>query len=665
MAIAGSNLISRPVVLGIASLALCVAAAAGPAPSPAMAPKPATAATRAVQAAALKSAPTEDQRDFEFANRGFIATWPDAKIPDAKGGTSFDLAGNDFIDGPAPDSVNPALWRQNRVMRSEGLFRLTTGLYQVRNFDNSNVSFIETPKGWIVVDPLTVSEVAQAAFELVKKHVADKPVLAVIYTHSHSDHFAGAGGIVSQADVAAGKVQVIAPKGFVEEVVSEWVIAGPAMGRRAMYQFGYFLPRGPTGHVGMGMGVAIAAGQQTFIAPTREITATGERVSIDGVELVFQLTPDAEAPAEMAFYIPSLKALCTAEIATSTLHNVQTLRGAKVRDAKAWADYLTEQLRLWGETADLQFASHHWPQYGGDAVRTYLSHQRDAYKFIHDQSVRMMNGGATPLEIAETLELPPALQADWSVRGFYGTVSHNAKAIYDRYMGWYDGVPARLNPHPPVEQAKRMVATMGGTRKVLDAARKAFADGDYRWSAELANYAVFAGPKNQAARSLLADSYEQMGYQSESAIWRNIYLTGARELRQGGPDLIGAGSGPSYLLTATPFDVFLDMIATRLVPERAGDARLAFRLTEAGSGVSHLVRVENAVLVHETGRSSSRDAPTLTAQKPILLAILLGRLSLADAIRSGQAKLEGEPANIDRFVALLDHPSLDFAIIEP
>jgi alkyl sulfatase BDS1-like metallo-beta-lactamase superfamily hydrolase len=366
----------------------------------------------------------------------------------------------------------------------------------------------------------------------------------------------------------------------------------------------------------------------------------------------------------MAFYIPSLKALCTAEIATSTLHNVQTLRGAKVRDAKAWADYLTEQLRLWGETADLQFASHHWPHYGGDAVRTYLSHQRDAYKFIHDQSVRLMNTGATPREIAEAVKLPPALADDWSVRGFYGTVNHNAKAVYDRYMGWYDGVPAHLHPHPPVEQAKRMVATIGGPRRVVEAARKAFGDGDYRWAAELANYGVFADPKNADARAVLADSYEQLGYQAESAIWRNIYLTGARELRQGRPDSTGAGSGPSYLLAATPFEVFLDMIATRVVPERASDARLAMTLIEGGAGVSHKVSVENAVLVHETGRTS-REGPTLTAPKPILLAILLGRLSLADATRAGQAKVEGDPAMIERLVALLDHPNLDFAIIEP
>lgn len=452
--------------------------------------RPATAATRAVLAEAAKTLPPDDGADFEFARRGFIATWPQPVIRQSNGQPAFDLAGNDFVEGPAPATVNPALWRQNKVMRAEGLFRLAPGLYQVRNFDNSNVTFIETPRRWIVIDPLTVEEVARAAFDLLKQHVADKPVLAVIYTHSHTDHFAGVTGIIDPRDVSAGKVQVIAPKGFVDEVVSEWMLAGTAMGRRAFYQFGYFLPRNSTGHVGMGMGTAIAAGKQGFIPPTLEIDQTNKAVTIDGVELVFQLTPGAEAPTEFNIWIPSLKALCLAETATSTLHNVQTLRGAKVRDAKAWADYLGEALRLWGGQAELSFASHHWPRFGNAAVREHIAHQRDAYKFIHDQAVRRMNLGQTPTEIAEGLELPDALRNDWSLREFYGTVSHNAKAVYDRYMGWYDGVPANLNPHPPVERAQRMVKAIGGLGGLLRQAASAYDSGDYRWSAELAVHAA-------------------------------------------------------------------------------------------------------------------------------------------------------------------------------
>ena len=627
------------------------------------APRDATAATRKVLQQAAQDMPPEDGADFDFASRGFIATWSEPIIRQNDGKPSFDLSGNDFIDGPAPDTVNPVLWRQNRVMRNEGLYRLAPSLYQVRNFDNSNVSFIETPKGWIVIDPLTVEEVARASFDLLKKHVADKPVLAVIYTHSHTDHFAGVRGIIDPADVAAGKIQVIAPKGFVEEVVSEWMIAGTAMGRRAFYQFGYFLPRGPKGHAGMGMGTAIAAGKQSLIPPTLEIERTGQTVTIDGTEIVFQMTPGAEAPTEFNMWIPSLKALSTAETATSTLHNVQTLRGAKVRDAKAWADYLTETLRMWGGEADVVFASHHWPRFGNGVIRTYLSNQRDSYKFIHDQSVRRMNLGQTPTEIAEGLEMPAALRADWSTREYYGTVSHNAKAVYDRYMGWYDGVPANLNPHPPVERAKLLVSALGGKKSLHRQARAAFVSGNYRWSAELAHNGVFADPKDAVSRQILADSYEQLGYQSESAIWRNIYLTGARELRQRRPDTVPE-SGPSYLMMATPLSDFLDLLETTVVPEKASDAKLAFNLVDSISGDHFAVTLGNAVLVSEKGQSID-GSPTLSAPKPVLLGILFGKVPLEDMVTAGHAKLEGDGAAIKQLVGMLEQPKLDFAIVEP
>ncbi|MEY4238027.1 MAG: hypothetical protein RL339_628 [Pseudomonadota bacterium] len=658
-------ILSRAFIVGLGLLAMAAGSLqAEPAPpTGAAAPRAATAATRAVLAEAAKSLPPEDGADFEFARRGFIATWPEAVIRQANGKPSFDLSGNDFIEGPAPDTVNPALWRQNRVLRAEGLFRLAPGLYQVRNFDNSNVSFIETPRGWIVIDPLTVEEVAKAAFDLLKKHVADKPVLAVIYTHGHTDHFAGATGIVDPRDVAAGRVQVIAPKGFVEEVVSEWMLAGTAMGRRAFYQFGYFLPRGPQGHAGMGMGTAIAAGKQGFIPPTLEIERTGQSVTIDGVELVFQMTPGAEAPTEFNLWIPSLKALCLAETATSTLHNVQTLRGAKVRDAKAWADYLTEALRLWGGQAELSFASHHWPRFGTAAVVQHIAHQRDAYKFIHDQAVRRMNQGQTPTEIAEGLKLPTALRNDWSVREYYGTVSHNAKAVYDRYMGWYDGVPANLNPLPPVEKAKRMVRAMGGAKALHKQAAAAFAAGDYRWSAELANFGVFADPADQVSRNLVADSYEQLGYQSESGIWRNIYLTGARELRQGRPDGFAEG-GPSYLMMATPLGSFLDLLATTLVPERAGDTRLGFNLVDSTSGDRFALSLGNSVLVSEKGQAFA-GAPTLTGPKPVLLGILFRQVPLDRMVAAGQVSVTGDPAPIRQLLPMLEQPRLDFNIVEP
>ena len=645
------------------SIALSTVPAVAQRPPAAVTAGEATAATRAALARAAQDLPPEDGQDFEFAQRGFIATWPEPVIRQANGKPSFDLAGNDFIEGAAPDTVNPALWRQNRVLRNEGLYRLAPGLYQVRNFDNSNVSFVETPRGWIVIDPLTVAEVARAAFALLKKHVADKPVVAVLYTHTHTDHFAGVAGIVDPADVAAGKIQIIAPKGFVEEVVSEWMIAGPAMGRRAFYQFGYFLPRGPRGHAGMGMGTAIAAGTQGFIPPTLEIERTGQSVTIDGVEIVFQMTPGAEAPAEFNFWIPSLKALCTAETTTSSLHNVQTLRGAKVRDAKAWAGYLTETQRLWGNQADVLFTSHHWPRFGNPAIQTYLGHQRDAYKYIHDQSVRRMNLGQTPAEIAEGLKLPAALRADWSTREFYGTVSHNAKAVYDRYMGWYDGVPANLNPWPAVEKAKLLVGALGGKKALHKQIGRAYAAGNYRWSADLAQNGVFADPTDAPARKWLADSYEQLGYQAESAIWRNIYLTGAREVRQGHADTVPE-SGPSYLLAATPLGDFLSLLETTLVPEKAGTTALAFNLVDTASGNRFAVSLANAVLVSEAGETLP-GAPTLSAPKPVLLGILFGKVPLAAMVAAKQAKLEGDAAPINQLVGMLEQPKLDFAIVEP
>jgi alkyl sulfatase BDS1-like metallo-beta-lactamase superfamily hydrolase len=631
--------------------------------TPVAAQRDATDATRAVLEQAARDLPAEDGQDFEFAQRGFIASWPEPMIRQDNGRQAFDLAGNDFIDGAAPDTVHPSLWRQNRVLRAEGLFRLADGLYQVRNFDNSNVTFIETPNGWIVVDPLTFTEVSRAAFELVKLHVANKPVLAVVYTHSHTDHFAGAPGITSAQDVASGKVQVIAPKGFVEEVVSEWITAGTAMGRRAFYQFGYFLPRGAKGHVGMGMGTAIAAGQQGLIAPTREIERTGESMTIDGVELVFQMAQETEAPSEFNLWIPKAKAILNSETATGTLHNLQTLRGAKVRDGKAWSESLTELLRLWGDEAELLVTSHHWPRFGNGPIRQHLTHQRDAYKFIHDQSVRRMNLGQTPDEIAEGLALPAALRADWGARGYYGTVSHNSKAVYDRYMGWYDGVPANLNRHPPVERARRLVASMGGKSALHSAARSAFEQGDYRWAAELANNGVFADPDDIVSRTLLADCYEQMGYQSESAIWRNIYLTGARELRQGKADSVES-SGPNYLMAATPLGDFLSFLETTLVPEKAKDTRLAFNLVDTVSGERFAVSLANSVLVSEQGETVP-GAPTLTAPKPVLLGVLFGQVPLDAMVAANQAQVDGDSASIKQLITFLEMPKLDFNIVEP
>ena len=555
-------------------------------------PKPASAHTKAQQARARQFMPKHAEREEDFASRGFIATYPKPQIVKFKGrGPSMDLSANDFIKDEAPDTVNPLLWQHGKFMGYEGLFKVTDGIYQVRGFDVANISFIETDTGYIVVDPLAAAEPAKAAYDLVKEHVGDKPVVAVIYTHSHSDHFAGIAGVVDIEEAMAGKVQIIAGQNFMAETAKEWLTAGNAMGRRAFYQFGLFLPVNERGYVGVGQGPGIALGTHNLVPPTQEITYTGETVTIDGLDIVFQLTPGAEAPVEMNFYIPKYKALCMAETVNATIHNVQTLRGANVRDAREWANYLTEAIDLFGKDVEVMFISHHWPRFGNAQIVDYISKQRDTYKYLHDQTVRMMNQGMMPDEIAEELVLPEALASEWYNRGFYGTLSHNSKAVYDKYMGWYNGLPADLNRHIPVKRAKSYVAAIGGHEAVMQVAGQAFDEGDYRWSAELLQHLVFADPRFKPGRELLADSYEQMGYQAESSVWRNIYLSSARELRQGEPDIYADGQD-DYMMSGASEEQLLDLLAVRLLPEHAQGKSLSVNVIFEESGTPYNLKSE-------------------------------------------------------------------------
>ncbi len=420
------------------------------------APKDATAATRAALAQAAAALPPEDGADFERVRRGFIDTLPDARIESPTRGVAWDLSPFAFEQAEAaPDTVHPGLWRQARLNLNHGLFRVTDGVYQVRGFDISNVTFIEGETGYVVIDPLTTAEPAAAALALMRKHRGDKPVTAVIYTHSHVDHYGGVMGVLTEADIAAG-ARIIAPEGFLIEAVSENVLLGNVMNRRATYMYGALLPRGPRGHVDAGLGKAVSLGQPALVAPTESIVQTGTRLSIDGVEAVFQVTPGTEAPAEMNFYFPKLRALCMAENCTCCLHNLYTPRGAQVRDAKAWSYYIDEALALFGDEADVLFASHHWPRWGREDAARFLTTQRDLYKYVHDQTLRLANHGLTPKEIAEELALPPTLAGEWHTRGYYGTLNHNAKAVYQRYLGWFDGNPAGLHPLPPVDAGQAL-----------------------------------------------------------------------------------------------------------------------------------------------------------------------------------------------------------------
>jgi alkyl sulfatase BDS1-like metallo-beta-lactamase superfamily hydrolase len=619
-----------------------------------------TPATRAANAAVRQALPFADRADFDRARRGFVGTLPDGVIRDAGGAVVRDLRQVEFLTGEAPPSVNPSLWRNAQLTAMHGLFEVAPGIWQVRGFDLSNMSIVRGETGYVVIDPLTTAEAARAAIALVRRHLGDRPVTAVIYTHSHVDHFGGVRGIVDEADVKAGKVAIYAPAGFMEHAVSENVIAGNAMGRRASYMFGARLA-GTDGHVGTGIGPRAAGGSITLIAPTHEVKATGETATIDGVAVEFQLTPGTEAPAEMNLYLPGLRALCLAENFGGSMHNLLTPRGALVRDAKAWADYLTESLRRYGGRSDVLFTSHFWPRWGQEDIARSVALQRDAYKYVHDQSVRLMNQGYTGVEIGNRLQLPPRLAKAWFNRGNYGSVSFNARAVYQRYMGHYDGNPSNLDPLPPEDVARRYVAALGGAMRVLALAAEARKAGDERWATELLKQLVFAEPANASAKAALADSLEQLGYRAEAAPWRNIYLSGARELR-GAAGTPAAETAAFDLARAMPLSSLLDLLAVRLDPEKAGDSDM--KIAFVADGERHLVTVENGVLVHEKGAPEKASA-TITAPTAAILALLGRRATARELMSQGVMKIDGNPLALMKFASFFEQPPTDFPLVTP
>ncbi len=619
-------------------------------------------ATRTANAAMAQTLPLGDVEDEDFARRGFIASWDQPQIRTADGRVAWDFASFDYLRGDAPETVNPSLWRHARLLALHGLFRVSERVYQVRSFDVSNMTIIVGDTGLILVDPLTTAEPAAAALALARRTLGNKPVVAVIYTHSHADHFGGVRGVVEEADVAAGRVQIIAPEGFMEHAVSENVIAGNAMGRRAIYQFGATLPRNAEGQVGSGVGLAISSGRITLIPPTRTISHTGETLTIDGVRFEFQMVPETEAPAEMNFFLPDFGVVCMAEIANATMHNILTPRGALVRDAKAWADYLTEALRLYGPRTEIMVTSHAWPRFGRERVSDFLASHRDAYKYLHDQSVRLMNAGYTGREIAERVRLPEPLASRWFNRGYYGTMMHNSQAVYQRYMGWYDANPAHLNLLPPEESALRFLRAMGGPANVLAEGQRAFDAGDYRWAAEVLDKLIFAAPDNTQARALLARTHRQMAYQAESAIWRNMYLTAAQELEQGIVRRDAAAQSVD-LVAATPTAQVLDLLAIRLIPERLGARRYAFNLVFPERNERFAVSIANGVLVHESGVTID-SAPTITAARPVFLQAMATQ-SMARAVISGNIRITGNRRSLEGLGEIFETPDINFNIVTP
>ena len=629
-------------------------------------PQDATPVTRARQRAALETLPFDDTRDFEDAARGFVATLPEVEIKNAQGRVVWSLRDYAFLArAEAPPTVNPSLWRQARLNLHHGLFQVTERVYQVRGFDLSNMTLIEGERGVIVVDPLISTEVARAGLDLYRAHRGDRPVTAVIYSHSHTDHYGGVRGVLDEAEVAAGLVPVVAPARFMEEVVSEAVLAGTAMIRRGQFQFGATLPKGPRGQVDAGLGKGTSRGTVTLIPPTVTIAEPIETHRLDGIEIVFQLTPETEAPAEMHMFYPVLRALNLAENATHNLHNLYPIRGAQVRDANAWAKYIDEARDRFGRGADVAFAQHHWPVWGTERVQEFLAAQRDLYKFLHDQTVRLMNHGFKAAEIAERLALPRGLAATWHVRGYYGTLSHNSKSVYQRYLGWYDANPASLDPLPPVERGGKYVEYMGGAAAALARAREDYARGEYRFVAEVMSHLVFADPANREARRLGADALEQMGYAAEAATWRNAYLLGALELRQGRPDTTARAPVSPDLVRGMTLDLFFDYLAVRLNGERADGERSVLNWIFPDLDRRYVLTLQNCALTYLAERQAERPDATITLARPVLDRLVLRELTIDAALAQGLATIAGDPKPVVRLFGLLDDFALMFDVIEP
>ncbi|MCW5889733.1 MAG: MBL fold metallo-hydrolase [bacterium] len=625
------------------------------------APTDRTAARNAAVAAAL---PLDDQQDFLDARRGLVASDPEVEITGADGRRIWSTRDYAFVTGEAPPSVDPSLWRQAKLNGIHGLFEVAPGIHQVRGYDLANMSIIAGRTGWIVVDPLGSHETAAAALALARRHLGEQPIRAVIFTHSHVDHFGGIDGVLPDAAARAG-VRLIAPKGFIEEATSENVLAGLAMGRRATFMYGMPLARSPRGHVDTGLGKQPSRGGLSIAVPTDLVDRTPQAMDVDGVPFVFQYTPASEAPAELTFYLPGAKAFCAAEIATHTMHNLYTLRGAKVRDALRWSGYLEEAIELFPD-AEVVFASHHWPVWDRPRVRAFLEQQRDMYRYIHDQTLRLANAGATPLEIAEQIELPASLRTGFATRGYYGTVRQNARAVYQSYFGWYDGNPANLDPLPPVEAATRYVAAMGGAAAVLEKADAAFDAGDYRWAATLLNHVVFAEPDDATARERLAAVYDQLGYQAESGPWRDEYLTGALELRHGPQGSAVDPVEAANLLLHLPLADFFASLAARVVGPKADGADTTLNLTFTDLDETWVLTLANAVLHAARRDPDPAAAATVRLTRPFLVRLVTGQSGLRELVFSDELKVDGSRMALLSFLMLLERAgSTPFPIVTP
>ncbi len=628
-------------------------------------PKPATTTTRAVQQEFTDKLDFTDRQSFDDAKRGFIATLdPMTVAHDHAKRPAYDLSQMHFLDADAPDTVNPSLWRQAQLNSGHhGLYEVVEGIYQIRSFDIANMTLIRGNTGWIIVDPLTSSETSRAGLKLANEQLGERPVVAVIHTHSHADHFAGVLGVITADQAESGEVAVIAPVDYVNEALSENVLAGNVMNRRATYMYGNLLQPGPTGFVTTGLGAALSMGSTGFVLPNDIVSETGETRCIDGIDIEFQMTMGTEAPAEMVFYFPQFKALCMSEITSHHLHNVYTPRGAQVRDALAWAAQINESLDLFGDRLEVEFASHHWPMWGRDRVANYLKKQRDLYKFIHDQTLRLANLGYTKEEIAEQLKLPESLGKEFYNRDYYGTVHHNARAVYVKYLGYFDGNPAHLYPLPPVEVATRYLDFMGGADAVVSKATGSFKAGDYRWVAEVLNHVVMADPEHIAGRALLADTLEQLGYQSESGPWRNFYLCGALELRDGlSPGT--AFNASEGMARGIPLYNLFQTLAVRLNAQRADGLCLHINLAFTDHEPV-LLSIENSVLHAFFGRTDPHPTATMKISALEYKYLMMGIRDAEALVASGALEIEGDVTALAQLAGLFDQFDRRFPIVTP
>jgi alkyl sulfatase BDS1-like metallo-beta-lactamase superfamily hydrolase len=629
--------------------------------------KGATEATRQALAEAAAALP-EDNGDADGARRGFVTGPESLVIRDSDGRVVWDMDAYGFLRDrvDAPETVHPSLWRHARIDTRPGLYEVAEGVYQVRGYDVSNMTLVEGERGVVVVDPLISIECAEAALELYLSERGERPVTALLYSHSHVDHFGGVKGVVDEAAVKAGEVAVWAPEHFLTEAVSENVLAGTAMARRSGFMFGNFLGRGPRGQVGAGIGWTASDGHVSLIPPTDEVSHTGQWETIDGVRFVFQLVPETEAPAELNFHLPERGALYVAETATHTLHNLLTLRGAQVRDALGWSKYLNETIELFAEGSEVVFHGHHWPTWGRERVVEMLRAHRDLYRYLHDQTLRLMNRGYTPTEIAAEIELPPSLAETWSCRGYYGTVSHNVRAVYQRYLGYYDGNPVNLDPVPPERAGRGYVELAGGAEPLLARAREAFDAGEYRWAAELASRVVFAEPERGAARELEADALEQMGYQAESAIWRNYLLAGAEELRAGVQETRDSVQSGHGVASSLPVEMVFDAMGARLDGPRAAETRIVVNWDFTDIGQRWVMTVENGALSTVSGRQASDADATITLTRGALDALIRGGPEAAGAeFAAGRIQISGEGEKLGELLGLFEPPDPGFEIVRP